>query len=183
MYAKTNFKERDVILTETPLVCAQFSWNELYKYAACEFCLRSLETAEDMSRRLSDNPAVVLPHPECCEVDSSSHTCCPHCQVCVIRDILYKSYAYRPHTHTHTHTHIHHKTNKKHIRSLHQMAFLQAFKMKGALVFLTLCSTALAMTTTHRPHHHQGTAAAAHHHNALCNAPGFILSNASCSLA
>ena len=94
LYAKTNFKERDVILTETPLVCAQFSWNELYKYAACEFCLRSLETAEDMSRRLSDNPAVVLPHPECCEVDSSSHTYCPHCQVCVARDILCKSYAY-----------------------------------------------------------------------------------------
>ena len=81
LYAKAQFKEGAVILTETPLVCAQFSWNELYKYAACQFCLRSLETAQDMSRRLSDHPALVLPHPECCEVDTSSHTCCPHCQV------------------------------------------------------------------------------------------------------
>ena len=81
LYARTHFKEGDEILTETPLVCAQFSWNEVYKYAACEFCLRSLEMAEEMSRRLSDNPALDLPHPECCEVNPSLYTCCPHCQV------------------------------------------------------------------------------------------------------
>ncbi|KAL8621023.1 hypothetical protein ACOMHN_043514 [Nucella lapillus] len=81
LYSTTHFKEGEVILTERPLVCAQFVWNELYKYAACEFCLRSLETAEEVSRRLSNNPALVLPHPECCSVDTSSHRCCPQCQV------------------------------------------------------------------------------------------------------
>ncbi|XP_070210003.1 histone-lysine N-trimethyltransferase SMYD5-like isoform X2 [Littorina saxatilis] len=86
LYAKTHFKKEETILTEAPLVCAQFSWNELYKYEACEFCLRSLETAEEMSRRLTNNPSLVLPHPECCEVDSSVHTCCPHCQVKYCRE-------------------------------------------------------------------------------------------------
>jgi hypothetical protein len=81
LFATQPFKEGDTIFTEVPLVSAQFSWNELYKYAACEFCLRSLETAEEMSRRLSDNPALVLPHPECCGVDKSTYTCCPQCQV------------------------------------------------------------------------------------------------------
>ena len=81
LFSKTDFKEGDTIIKEVPLVCAQFSWNELYKYAACEYCLRSLETAEDMTRRLAENPALVLPHPECCSVDSSLYVCCPYCQV------------------------------------------------------------------------------------------------------
>lgn len=70
-----------MILTETPLVSAQFCWNELYKYKACEFCLRSLETAEEMSQRLTENPALTLPHPECCAVDPSVFSLCPQCQV------------------------------------------------------------------------------------------------------
>ncbi|PVD30036.1 hypothetical protein C0Q70_09297 [Pomacea canaliculata] len=81
LFATTSFREGDVILTETPLVSAQFCWNELYKYKACEFCLRSLETAEEMSQRLTENPALTLPHPECCAVDPSVFSLCPQCQV------------------------------------------------------------------------------------------------------
>lgn len=89
LYAKRSFKQGDAILTETPLVCAQFSWNELYKYQACEFCMRSLETAQEMSQRLTENPALMLPHPECCSVDKSKYVVCSQCQVCVHRHVLY----------------------------------------------------------------------------------------------
>lgn len=81
LYARQNFKKGDTLLTEIPLVSAQFSWNELYKYAACEYCMRSLETSEEMSRRLTENPTLVLPHPECCTVDPSKYVFCPQCQV------------------------------------------------------------------------------------------------------
>ena len=81
LYAKKFIKEGEVIFTEKPLVCAQFSWNELYKYTACDFCLRSLESAEEMGRRLSNNGTLVLPHPECCKVEKNNHVSCPQCQV------------------------------------------------------------------------------------------------------
>ncbi|BFY98011.1 hypothetical protein BsWGS_01051 [Bradybaena similaris] len=81
LVAAHGFKKGDVLFEEKPLVCAQFSWNELYKYLACEFCLKSLESAEEMVRRLANNQGLSLPHPECCEVDPSAFTQCPHCQV------------------------------------------------------------------------------------------------------
>ncbi|GFS22220.1 SET and MYND domain-containing protein 5-like, partial [Elysia marginata] len=81
LVAQKSFQKGDVILEEKPLVCAQFSWNELYKYKACEFCLRSLENAEEMVRRLTSDPSIVLPYPECCDVDASKFSACPHCQV------------------------------------------------------------------------------------------------------
>ncbi|XP_005104832.2 SET and MYND domain-containing protein 5 [Aplysia californica] len=81
LIARKSFKKGDVILEEKPVVCAQFSWNELYNYKACEFCLRSLEKAEKMAQRLTGNTGVSLPHPECCQVDPSSFVQCPQCQV------------------------------------------------------------------------------------------------------
>lgn len=81
LYAKTHIKSGDVIFEETPIVSCQFSWNELYKYTACEYCLRSIETAEAMAQRLTNNPALVLPHPECCEVKTDQIVTCPRCQV------------------------------------------------------------------------------------------------------
>ncbi|GFO21323.1 SET and MYND domain-containing protein 5 [Plakobranchus ocellatus] len=81
LVARKAFKRGDAILEEKPLVCAQFSWNELYKYTACEFCLRSLENAEEMAKRLANNQSLVLPYPECCDVDPSKFSLCPQCQV------------------------------------------------------------------------------------------------------
>ncbi|KAK3733768.1 hypothetical protein RRG08_026879 [Elysia crispata] len=81
LVAQKSFKSGDVILEEKPLVCAQFSWNELYKYKACEFCLKSLENAEEMVQRLTNDPSIVLPFPECCEVDATKFAFCPQCQV------------------------------------------------------------------------------------------------------
>ncbi|MCJ8735728.1 hypothetical protein PDJAM_G00250710 [Pangasius djambal] len=81
LFAKRPFKKGETIFTERPLVSAQFLWNALYKYKACEYCLRALETAEENARRLSGLPALGLPHPELCKVRPELHQACPHCQV------------------------------------------------------------------------------------------------------
>uniref|UniRef100_A0AAQ5YFB9 Protein-lysine N-trimethyltransferase SMYD5 n=1 Tax=Amphiprion ocellaris TaxID=80972 RepID=A0AAQ5YFB9_AMPOC len=81
LFAKKSIKKGDSIFIERPLVAAQFLWNALYKYKACEFCLRALETAEENARRLSGNPGLSLPHPELCCVRPELHQACPQCQV------------------------------------------------------------------------------------------------------
>uniref|UniRef100_A0A3P9LUF5 Protein-lysine N-trimethyltransferase SMYD5 n=1 Tax=Oryzias latipes TaxID=8090 RepID=A0A3P9LUF5_ORYLA len=81
LFAKRSIKKGDAIFTERPLVSAQFLWNSLYKYRACDYCLRALETAEENARRLSGNPALILPHPELCGVRPELHQACPQCQV------------------------------------------------------------------------------------------------------
>uniref|UniRef100_A0A8D0CYA5 Protein-lysine N-trimethyltransferase SMYD5 n=1 Tax=Sander lucioperca TaxID=283035 RepID=A0A8D0CYA5_SANLU len=81
LFAKKSIKKGDTIFLERPLVSAQFLWNALYKYKACEYCLRALETAEENARRLSGNPGLSLPHPELCRVRPELHQACPQCQV------------------------------------------------------------------------------------------------------
>ncbi|XP_008324735.1 protein-lysine N-trimethyltransferase SMYD5 [Cynoglossus semilaevis] len=81
LFAKRSIKKGEAIFIERPLVCAQFLWNSLYKYKACEFCLRALETAEENARRLSGKPGLSLPHPEVCSVKPELHQACPQCQV------------------------------------------------------------------------------------------------------
>ncbi|CAM4612350.1 unnamed protein product [Leuciscus chuanchicus] len=81
LFAKRSFKKGDTIFIEQPLVSSQFLWNASYKYRACEYCLRALETAEENARRLSGLPALSLPHPELCKVRPDRHQACPQCQV------------------------------------------------------------------------------------------------------
>uniref|UniRef100_A0A3Q3DUR0 Protein-lysine N-trimethyltransferase SMYD5 n=1 Tax=Hippocampus comes TaxID=109280 RepID=A0A3Q3DUR0_HIPCM len=81
LFAKRSIKKGEVIFIERPLVCAQFLWNALYRYKACDYCLRALETAEENARRLAGNPALSLPYPELCPVQPQHHQVCPHCQV------------------------------------------------------------------------------------------------------
>uniref|UniRef100_A0A673BID4 Protein-lysine N-trimethyltransferase SMYD5 n=1 Tax=Sphaeramia orbicularis TaxID=375764 RepID=A0A673BID4_9TELE len=81
LFAKKSIKKGDSIFIERPLVSAQFLWNALYKYKACEYCLRALETAEENARRLSGIPGLNLPHPELCRVRPELHQACPQCQV------------------------------------------------------------------------------------------------------
>jgi len=66
---------------EKPLVSAQFAWNAAYRYLACDHCMRSLETAEQMARRLTGNASLMLPHSNCCNVRPSEHVTCHHCSV------------------------------------------------------------------------------------------------------
>ncbi|XP_076005390.1 protein-lysine N-trimethyltransferase SMYD5 [Genypterus blacodes] len=81
LFAKKSVKKGEAIFIERPLVSAQFLWNVLYKYKACEYCLRALETAEENARRLSGLPGLSLPHPELCRVRPEKHQACPQCQV------------------------------------------------------------------------------------------------------
>ncbi|XP_037117571.1 SET and MYND domain-containing protein 5 [Syngnathus acus] len=81
LFAKRGIKKGEVIFIERPLVCAQFLWNALYKYKACDYCLRALETAEENARRLAGNPDLRLPYPELCPVRPQLHQACPQCQV------------------------------------------------------------------------------------------------------
>uniref|UniRef100_H2ZB99 SET domain-containing protein n=1 Tax=Ciona savignyi TaxID=51511 RepID=H2ZB99_CIOSA len=80
LFAKQDITCGDVILEEEPLVCSQFSWNKLYKYRACDYCLKSLETAEEMCRRLAQNPSINLPHPECCKAKPETNVHCLNCE-------------------------------------------------------------------------------------------------------
>ncbi|XP_036406968.1 SET and MYND domain-containing protein 5 [Megalops cyprinoides] len=81
LFAKRAIRKGDTIFVERPLVSAQFLWNALYKYRACDFCLRSLETAQENARRLSGNASLLLPYPEQCSVRPELHQACPQCQV------------------------------------------------------------------------------------------------------
>ncbi|KAI8793254.1 SET and MYND domain-containing protein 5 [Biomphalaria glabrata] len=81
LFARKNLKKGETIFEEKPLVSAQFSWNELYKYLACEYCLKSLETSENMVRRLTNNAEITLPYPECCDQDVTQFVNCPQCQI------------------------------------------------------------------------------------------------------
>uniref|UniRef100_A0A8C5H4Y9 SMYD family member 5 n=1 Tax=Gouania willdenowi TaxID=441366 RepID=A0A8C5H4Y9_GOUWI len=81
LFAKKSIRKGETIFIERPLVCAQFLWNAQYKYKACDFCLRALETAEENAQRLSGIPGLSLPHPELCPVRPELHQTCPQCQV------------------------------------------------------------------------------------------------------
>ncbi|XP_064421011.1 histone-lysine N-trimethyltransferase SMYD5 isoform X2 [Latimeria chalumnae] len=81
LFATRGIRKGEVVFIEKPLVSAQFLWNALYRYRACDHCMRALETAEENAKRLSGNPALVLPHPEQCGVRKELHESCPQCQV------------------------------------------------------------------------------------------------------
>uniref|UniRef100_A0AAY4DK97 Protein-lysine N-trimethyltransferase SMYD5 n=1 Tax=Denticeps clupeoides TaxID=299321 RepID=A0AAY4DK97_9TELE len=81
IFAKRDIRKGESIFTERPLISAQFLWNALYKYKACEYCMRSLETAEENAQRLSGKPGLSLPRPELCRVRPDLQQACPQCQV------------------------------------------------------------------------------------------------------
>uniref|UniRef100_A0AAY4DHX0 Protein-lysine N-trimethyltransferase SMYD5 n=1 Tax=Denticeps clupeoides TaxID=299321 RepID=A0AAY4DHX0_9TELE len=86
IFAKRDIRKGESIFTERPLISAQFLWNALYKYkgesrASCEYCMRSLETAEENAQRLSGKPGLSLPRPELCRVRPDLQQACPQCQV------------------------------------------------------------------------------------------------------
>ncbi|XP_052504410.1 histone-lysine N-trimethyltransferase SMYD5 isoform X4 [Budorcas taxicolor] len=81
LFATQLIRKGETIFVERPLVAAQFLWNALYRYRACDHCLRALEKAEENAQRLTGNPGQVLPHPELCTVRQDLHQSCPHCQV------------------------------------------------------------------------------------------------------
>ena len=83
LFATCSLKEGDQVLIERPLISCQFSWNKLYYYIACDNCLKSLETAENMARRLTGILDLELVHKECCDAEKAQllYTQCPSCSV------------------------------------------------------------------------------------------------------
>ncbi|KAA3679087.1 uncharacterized protein DEA37_0015074 [Paragonimus westermani] len=68
----------EILFTEKPLICCQFSWNRLYGYQACDHCMCPLETAETNAKRLTGNPSLTIPHAECGALTFNPVTC-PDC--------------------------------------------------------------------------------------------------------
>ena len=84
LFANKDFREGEVIFEEKPLVCSQFLWNSMYEYTSCGACLKSLETAKEMARRLSGNGSLELPHAsKCCEITRCGQkiVICHRCEV------------------------------------------------------------------------------------------------------
>ncbi|CAF0901701.1 unnamed protein product [Adineta ricciae] len=79
--AKRNYQQGELIFEEQPLVLAQFEWNKLYKYSACEYCLYPLESCEQNVRRLCQDTSIVIPYPECDPNQTISQRIvrCPKC--------------------------------------------------------------------------------------------------------
>lgn len=80
VFAESNINQGDLIFEEEPFVSAQFSWNKLCKYLACDYCMKSLETAEEMAKRLSNGSIVQLPFPDN-QIDNSFCVKCEGCNV------------------------------------------------------------------------------------------------------
>lgn len=81
LIARRSYAPGDQIFAETPLVVAQYSWNKLYGYAACDHCLRPLETLEEnLTRLLKQRPDALLAalpdQDRLAEVDRSKHVVC-----------------------------------------------------------------------------------------------------------
>ncbi|KAL4716148.1 hypothetical protein ACJJTC_013925 [Scirpophaga incertulas] len=81
LFATRKYEQGEVILEEDPLVSCQFAWNAAYRYLACDFCMRPLETPEQNVRRLSCKPDIVLPHSNSFELNLECVTSCNHCSV------------------------------------------------------------------------------------------------------
>ncbi|KAJ8723213.1 hypothetical protein PYW08_003125 [Mythimna loreyi] len=81
LFATKKYDQGDVILEEDPLVSCQFAWNAAYRYLACDYCMRPLETPEQNVRRLSCKPDIVLPHSDIFEINIDSITNCDQCGV------------------------------------------------------------------------------------------------------
>lgn len=82
LFAIRKLKVGDQIVVERPLICCQFPWNRLYKYTACDHCLKSMETAEDMAKRLSGNKGTILPKKGSCDIERSSNLLSTKCTAC-----------------------------------------------------------------------------------------------------
>ncbi|XP_013141688.1 PREDICTED: SET and MYND domain-containing protein 5 [Papilio polytes] len=79
LFATKKFDKGDIILEEDPLVSCQFAWNAAYRYLACDYCMRPLETPEQNVRRLSCKPDIVLPHANCFDINLENVATCDQC--------------------------------------------------------------------------------------------------------
>ncbi|XP_074659216.1 protein-lysine N-trimethyltransferase SMYD5-like [Tubulanus polymorphus] len=81
LIAQRYLTNGSTIFEEQPLISSQYLWNAFYNYTACDHCMKSLETAESMARRLTANHGLELPYKQCCETNPNNHVSCPACRV------------------------------------------------------------------------------------------------------
>ncbi len=82
LIAKKSFSPEDVIFKEQPIVSAQFAWNRMYQYKACDNCMTPLETAEENVRRLAEDSSIDLPYlKENCSTKKELHVACVQCGI------------------------------------------------------------------------------------------------------
>lgn len=80
LFATKKFDPGDIILEEDPLVSCQFAWNAAYRYLACDYCMRPLETPEQNVRRLACKSEIVLPHADSFEINLEDLETCAKCE-------------------------------------------------------------------------------------------------------
>ncbi|XP_061393636.1 histone-lysine N-trimethyltransferase SMYD5 [Musca vetustissima] len=83
MVAAKLINAGDTIFEEEPFVSCQFSWNAAYGYAACDHCMRPLETVTENVRRLASNQTLVVPLTEHDPTKQwlEQFTVCPNCKI------------------------------------------------------------------------------------------------------
>jgi len=85
VFARVPINNGDVILSEQPLVASQLSWNQQYNYTACNHCMKSLETAQNMGRRLAANYEISLPHLTSCCMSTQQQSLIHKCLGCDVQ--------------------------------------------------------------------------------------------------
>ncbi|KAH8416253.1 hypothetical protein KR009_010746, partial [Drosophila setifemur] len=83
MIATKGLAAGEVIFEEEPFVSSQFSWNTTNGYAACDHCMRPLETVQENVRRLASDPHVEVPLPQYDPTTAwaAQFTQCERCEV------------------------------------------------------------------------------------------------------
>lgn len=84
LFSSAAIKEGAIIFEEKPEIACQFSWNRQYNYTACDNCMKSLETAQNMARRLTADYERELPFSDlCCDATKSRKDIvkCPRCML------------------------------------------------------------------------------------------------------
>lgn len=81
LFALRDFRMGETLFRDKPLVSVQFAWNQVYGYKSCHHCIEPLETAQENTVRLANDPNIVLPFHECCTTRPSFHVKCPNCDV------------------------------------------------------------------------------------------------------
>ncbi|TRY71909.1 hypothetical protein TCAL_00173 [Tigriopus californicus] len=81
LFAQRAFESGQALFEESPLISAQFCWNEAYGYSCCHFCMTPLEDAQENIHRLTRNSNWVVPHPQCNPNRLEEHVQCPDCLI------------------------------------------------------------------------------------------------------
>lgn len=82
LVSKRAFEVDNELFKEQPLVSSQFAWNRFYRYKACDYCMKPLETAEENVQRLAEDSSINLPHlKENCLTNKEMHCACNQCGI------------------------------------------------------------------------------------------------------